>query len=386
MTNEFKQIARIKVLGVGGAGNNAIRRMFEENVQGVEFYIINTDAQILESSPVPNKIILGEKTTKGLGAGGNPEVGKAAAIESEEELRKVVEGADLIFIAAGMGGGTGTGAAPVIAKIAQESGALVIGIVTKPFIFEGRHRNVNAKEGLEELRKYVDSVIVVSNDKLLEYIGSIPIVESFKEADTILKQGVQTITDLIAVPATINLDFADVKSVMSKKGNALFGIGVASGKDKAVEAAKEAINSKLLEASIEGTKDIIVNITGGRTVSLNDAYDAVGVISQAVNNKELNIVFGMAINDDLTDDDEIIVTVIATGFENKNLQNQESNIIKTPRVEPVVQQAQPSKPIQQEQEEEQHEEVDEFDDEMSLTTTDDTEEDFNDDDFPTFLK
>ncbi|ACU78293.1 cell division protein FtsZ [Mycoplasma mycoides] len=385
MTNEFKQIARIKVLGVGGAGNNAIRRMFEENVQGVEFYIINTDAQILESSPVPNKIILGEKTTKGLGAGGNPEVGKAAAIESEEELRKVVEGADLIFIAAGMGGGTGTGAAPVIAKIAQESGALVIGIVTKPFIFEGRHRNVNAKEGLEELRKHVDSVIVVSNDKLLEYIGSIPIAESFKEADTILKQGVQTITDLIAVPATINLDFADVKSVMSKKGNALFGIGVASGKDKAVEAAKEAINSKLLEASIEGAKDIIVNITGGRTVSLNDAYDAVGVISQAVNNKELNIVFGMAINDDLTDDDEIIVTVIATGFENKNLQNQEPNIIKTPRVEPVVQQTQPSKPVQQEQEEEQ-EEVDEFDDEMSLTTTDDTEEDFNDDDFPTFLK
>lgn len=172
---------------------------------------------------------------------------------------------------------------------------------------------------------------------------------------------------------------------MSKKGNALFGIGVASGKDKAVEAAKEAINSKLLEASIEGAKDIIVNITGGRTVSLNDAYDAVGVISQAVNNKELNIVFGMAINDDLTDDDEIIVTVIATGFENKNLQNQEPNIIKTPRVEPVVQQTQPSKPVQQEQEEEQ-EEVDEFDDEMSLTTTDDTEEDFNDDDFPTFLK
>ncbi|UKS54028.1 cell division protein FtsZ [Mycoplasma feriruminatoris] len=381
MTNEFKQIARIKVLGVGGAGNNAIRRMFEENVQGVEFYIINTDAQILESSPVPNKIILGEKTTKGLGAGGNPEVGKAAAIESEEELRKVVEGADLIFIAAGMGGGTGTGAAPVIAKIAQESGALVIGIVTKPFIFEGRHRNVNAKEGLEELRKYVDSVIVVSNDKLLEYIGSIPIAESFKEADTILKQGVQTITDLIAVPATINLDFADVKSVMSKKGNALFGIGVASGKDKAIEAAREAISSKLLEASIEGAKDIIVNITGGRTVSLNDAYDAVGVIGQAVNNKDLNIVFGMAINDDLTDDDEIIVTVIATGFENKNLQNQEPNILKNPKIEPVVQ-PQPTKVVEPVVEEE----TDEYDDEMSATTNDDTEEDFNDDDFPTFLK
>ncbi|ABC01568.1 cell division protein FtsZ [Mycoplasma capricolum] len=379
MTNEFKQIARIKVLGVGGAGNNAIRRMFEENVQGVEFYIINTDAQILESSPVPNKIILGEKTTKGLGAGGNPEVGKAAAIESEEEIKKVVEGADLIFIAAGMGGGTGTGAAPVIAKIAQESGALVIGIVTKPFIFEGRHRNVNAKEGLEELRKYVDSVIVVSNDKLLEYIGSIPIAESFKEADTILKQGVQTITDLIAVPATINLDFADVKTVMYKKGNALFGIGVASGKDKAVEAAKEAISSKLLEASIEGAKDIIVNITGGRTVSLNDAYDAVGVISQAVNNKELNIVFGMAINDDLTDDDEIIVTVIATGFDNKNLQNHEPNIVK-----PNKSETQPEH--MKKAETEKTEENDEFDDETILTTTEDTEEDFNDDDFPTFLK
>ncbi|ADR23923.1 cell division protein FtsZ [Mycoplasma leachii PG50] len=380
MTNQFKQIARIKVLGVGGAGNNAIRRMFEENVQGVEFYIINTDAQILESSPVPNKIILGEKTTKGLGAGGNPEVGKAAAIESEEEIRKVVEGADLIFIAAGMGGGTGTGAAPVIAKIAQESGALVIGIVTKPFIFEGRHRNINAKEGLEELRKYVDSVIVVSNDKLLEYIGSIPIAESFKEADTILKQGVQTITDLIAVPATINLDFADVKTVMYKKGNALFGIGVASGKDKAVEAAKEAISSKLLEASIEGAKDIIVNITGGRTVSLNDAYDVVGVISQAVNNKELNIVFGMAINDDLTDDDEIIVTVIATGFDNKNLQNHEPNIVKSNKSEMQ------SEVMKKSETKETEEENDEFDDEMSLTTTEDTEEDFNDDDFPTFLK
>ncbi|PTD31443.1 cell division protein FtsZ [Mycoplasma leachii] len=380
MTNQFKQIARIKVLGVGGAGNNAIRRMFEENVQGVEFYIINTDAQILESSPVPNKIILGEKTTKGLGAGGNPEVGKAAAIESEEEIRKVVEGADLIFIAAGMGGGTGTGAAPVIAKIAQESGALVIGIVTKPFIFEGRHRNINAKEGLEELRKYVDSVIVVSNDKLLEYIGSIPIAESFKEADTILKQGVQTITDLIAVPATINLDFADVKTVMYKKGNALFGIGVASGKDKAVEAAKEAISSKLLEASIEGAKDIIVNITGGRTVSLNDAYDVVGVISQAVNNKELNIVFGMAINDDLTDDDEIIVTVIATGFDNKNLQNHEPNIVKSNKSEMQ------SEVMKKSETKETEEENDEFDDEMSLTTTEVTEEDFNDDDFPTFLK
>ncbi|ATZ16514.1 cell division protein FtsZ [Entomoplasma freundtii] len=313
MGQEFGQIAKIKVIGVGGGGCNAVNRMVNEGVEGVEFIVSNTDAQVLAISKTPNKIILGEKISKGLGAGANPEVGKAAAVESTEKIRAALEGADLIFIAAGMGGGTGTGAAPIIAKIAQDCGALVVAIVTKPFRFEGRNRNRFALQGLEELKKNVDSVIVVSNDKLLEYIGGLPIQDSFREADNILKQGVQTITDLIAVPAVINLDFADVRTVMSKKGNALFGIGIAEGKDKAVQAANKAINSALLEASIKGAKDVIVNVTGGKTVSLNDAYDAVDIIQQAVQIEDVNIVFGIAINEQLND--ELIVTVIATGFD-----------------------------------------------------------------------
>lgn len=315
MERGFNQIAKIKVIGVGGGGGNAVNRMAAEGVEGVEFVVANTDAQVLSVSQVPNKLILGEKISKGLGAGANPEVGRQAAIESEEEIKKVIQGADLVFIAAGMGGGTGTGAAPVIAKIAQECGALVIAIVTKPFRFEGKNRNHFAHNGLIELKKFVDSIIVISNDKLLEYIGGLPIQDSFKEADNILKQGVQTITDLIAVPAVINLDFADVKTVMSKKGNALFGIGIAQGEDKAVKAANKAILSSLLDTSIKNAKDVILNVTGDKSVTLNDAYDAVDVIQQAVNNEQVNIVFGIAINEQL--DDEVIVTVIATGFEDQ---------------------------------------------------------------------
>lgn len=330
---QFNQSAKIKVIGVGGGGNNAVNRMVNENVQGVEFIIANTDAQVLLSSKVSKKIILGEKISKGLGAGANPEVGKQAALESQDVLKEALDGADLIFIAAGMGGGTGTGAAPVIAKIAQESGALVIAIVTKPFRFEGKNRNTHAQQGLEELKKVVDSIIIVSNDKLLECIGGLPINDSFKEADNILKQGVQTITDLIAIPAVINLDFADIRTVMSKKGNALFGIGIAEGNDKAVAAANKAISSVLLEASILGAKDIIVNVTGGKTVSLNDAYDAVDVVQQAVGNEDANIVFGIAINDAL--DDNLIVTVIATGFDQEDNTNKyvapQSGIVESAR-------------------------------------------------------
>lgn len=321
MGQEFDQIAKIKVIGVGGGGCNAVNRMVNEGVEGVEFIVANTDAQVLAISKAPKKIILGEKISKGLGAGANPEVGKAAAVESTEIVRAALDGADLIFIAAGMGGGTGTGAAPIIAKIAQDCGALVVAIVTKPFRFEGKNRNRFAISGLEELKKHVDSVIVISNDKLLEYIGGLPIQDSFREADNILKQGVQTITDLIAVPAVINLDFADVRTVMSKKGNALFGIGIAEGKDKAVQAANKAINSALLEASIKGAKDVIVNVTGGKTVSLNDAYDAVDIIQQAVQIEDVNIVFGIAINELLND--ELIVTVIATGFDEVDEQHSE---------------------------------------------------------------
>ncbi|KAF5275517.1 hypothetical protein FQR65_LT16615 [Abscondita terminalis] len=309
---DLNQVAKIKVIGVGGGGNNAVNRMVEENVQGVDFIVANTDAQVIAASKAKTKIILGKELSKGLGAGANPEIGRKSAIESEPEILKAISGSDLIFVAAGMGGGTGTGAAPEIARMARSTGALVIAIVTKPFKFEGRMRNSYATQGINELRKHVDSIIIVANDRLLEIIGGIPVQDSFREADNILKQGVQTITDLIAVPAVINLDFADVRTVMKGKGNALFGIGLGRGEDKAIEAANKAITSSLLETSIRGAKDAIINVTGGKNVSLNDAYDAVDIVQQA-SGEDVNIIFGIAINEHL--DDELIVTVIATGFD-----------------------------------------------------------------------
>ncbi len=254
----YQQVAKIKVFGIGGAGNNAINRMVDDGLQGVEFYVANTDLQVLNVSLVKNKLILG---SDGLGAGGNPENGRRAAQESENEIREAVKGADMVFITTGLGGGTGTGAAPLFAKAAKESGALTVAIVTKPFGFEGKRRMSQAEEGLEQLRQYTDSLIVVSNNQLLEVIGRIPFKDAFKEADNVLRQGVQTITDLIAVPALINLDFADVKSVMQNQGTALIGIGMASGEDKAVEAAQNAITSPLLEAQIEGASKAIINVT-----------------------------------------------------------------------------------------------------------------------------
>ncbi len=317
--DNYEQVASIKVIGIGGAGNNAVNRMIEACVQGVEFIVANTDAQIISVSKSKNKIVLGKETSKGLGAGANPDVGRQAAIESVEEIKDALKGADMVFVAAGMGGGTGTGAAPIIAKLAREQGALTVGIITTPFSFEGRARNSYAIQGTEELRKHVDSLIIISNDRLLEVIGGVPLKDSFKEADNILRQGVQTITDLIAVPSLINLDFADIKTVMKNKGNALFGIGIGSGKDKAIEAANKAIISPLLEASIRGARDAIINVTGGNTLTLNDANDAVDIVKQAIGG-EVNIIFGTAVNEHL--DDEMIVTVIATGFdEDKNFTN-----------------------------------------------------------------
>lgn len=310
--DNYEQVASIKVIGIGGAGNNAVNRMIEAGVQGVEFIVANTDAQIISVSKSKNKIVLGKETSKGLGAGANPDVGRQAAIESAEEIKDALKGADMVFVAAGMGGGTGTGAAPIIAKLAREQGALTVGIITTPFSFEGRARNSYAIQGTEELRKHVDSLIIISNDRLLEVIGGVPLKDSFKEADNILRQGVQTITDLIAVPSLINLDFADIKTVMKNKGNALFGIGIGSGKDKAIEAANKAIISPLLEASIRGARDAIINVTGGNTLTLNDANDAVDIVKQAIGG-EVNIIFGTAVNEHL--DDEMIVTVIATGFD-----------------------------------------------------------------------
>lgn len=309
---DFEQVAKIKVVGIGGGGNNAVNRMVEEGVQGVDFYVANTDIQVLRRSPVENKITLGKELTKGLGAGGNPEVGKKAALESEAEIRTALEGADMVFIAAGMGGGTGTGAAPVFAKVARDMGALTVAVITKPFTFEGLKRKKQSLSGLEELRSNVDSIIIVSNDRLLQLIGGRPMQEAFREADNVLRQGVQTITDLIAIPAFINLDFADVSAVMKDRGNALIGIGMASGDDKAKEAAKRAISSPLLEVSVSGAKDAIINVTGGPNISLYDANIALQTISQEVG-EDINTYLGIAINESL--DDDIIVTVIATGFE-----------------------------------------------------------------------
>lgn len=333
---QFNQVANIKVIGVGGGGGNAVNHMVEAGVQGVTFYVANTDKQILNYSKCENKIVLG---SNGLGAGGNPEVGKKCATESEEEIREAIKGADMVFIAAGMGGGTGTGAAPVIAKIAKEAECLVVAVVTKPFSFEGSRRVKQALAGLEELRKYTDSVIIVSNDQLLEVLGRIPFKDAFREADNVLRQGVQTITDLIAVPSEINLDFADVKSVMANQGLALIGIGMSKGENKAQEAAEKAIHSPLLEADIRGAKSAIINITGGKSMTLFDSKIAFETICEAAGN-EVDAIYGVAVNENL--DEEIIVTVIATGFDESLLSNKPAaakmRMAQPTRTEPAPQQ------------------------------------------------
>ncbi|MDF9825590.1 cell division protein FtsZ [Breznakia sp. PF5-3] len=312
--SEFKKVVTIKVFGVGGGGCNAVNRMVNEGVQGVEFYVANTDLQVLGTSPVKNQIVLGMGVTKGQGAGSDPEIGRKAALETEGEIREAIKGSDMVFITAGLGGGTGTGAAPLFAKIAKEEGALTVGIVTKPFSFEGGTRAKQAETGLEELKDNVDSLIIVSNNNLLEVIGRKPLIEAFEAADNVLRQGVQTITDLIAAPALINLDFADVKTIMKEQGKALIGVGMAEGEEKAKAAAEKAIQSPLLEAQITGAKKAIINITGGETVSLYDADDATQYIKEAAGG-DIDTIFGVAINPALQD--RIIVTVIATGFEEK---------------------------------------------------------------------
>lgn len=309
---QFDQVANIKVFGVGGGGCNAVNRMVNEGVKGVEFYVANTDLSVLNNSLVKNKIILGREVTKGLGAGANPEMGRRAAQESENEIREAIKGSDMVFVTTGLGGGTGTGAAPLFAKIAKEEGALTVGIVTKPFSFEGKKRMQAAEAGLAELKQYVDSLIIVSNNNLIEVIGRRPLTEAFQAADNVLRQGVQTITDLIAVPAMINLDFADVRTIMENQGSALIGIGMAEGEDKARVAAEKAIQSPLLEVQIAGARNAIVNITGGESITLFDAEDAMALIREAAGN-DVDVIFGVAINEKLGD--SIIVTVIATGFD-----------------------------------------------------------------------
>ena len=310
---EMDQLAKIKVIGIGGGGGNAVNRMVESGLKGVDFIVANTDVQALNKSLAPIKLQIGSELTDGLGAGANPEVGREAALESKAAIEDALKGADMVFVTCGMGGGTGTGAAPVVAEIAQDLGALTVGIVTKPFRFEGKKRMEQAVNGLDELKKHVDTLIVIPNDRLRELIDkSTPMLAAFREVDNVLHRGVQSISDLIAVAGLVNLDFADVKTVMKDRGNALIGIGVGSGEDRAVEAAKQAVSSPLLETSIDGATDAIINVTGGSSLTLFEVEEAAEVIRSAANT-DINTIFGAVINENLND--EVIVTVIATGFE-----------------------------------------------------------------------
>ncbi|KRM94080.1 cell division protein FtsZ [Lentilactobacillus senioris] len=305
--------AKIKVFGVGGGGSNAVNQMINEDVQGVEFIVANTDVQALETSKAETRIQLGPKLTRGLGAGSNPDIGEKAAEESEEAIADALSGADMVFVTAGMGGGTGNGAAPVVAKIAKQQGALTVGVVTRPFSFEGPKRSKFADEGVAQLKENVDTLIVIANNRLLEMVDKkTPMMDAFKEADNVLRQGVQGISDLITSPGYVNLDFADVKTTMENQGSALMGVGTANGENRTADATKKAISSPLLEVSIDGAKQVLLNITGGPDLSLFEAQDASDIVAQAATS-DVNIIFGTSIDESLGD--EVRVTVIATGID-----------------------------------------------------------------------
>ncbi len=339
---EMDQLAKIKVIGIGGGGGNAINSMVETGVKGVEFIAANTDLQVLNTSKADVKIQLGKS---GLGAGAKPEIGREAALEAKKEIEEALKGADMVFITCGMGGGTGSGAAPIVAEIAQELGALTVAIVTKPFTFEGKKRMQNALESINELKQHVDTLIVIPNDRLREIIDkTTPMLEAFKEVDNVLRRGVQSITDLIAVVGLVNLDFADVKAVMEKSGNAIIGIGIGMGEERAIEAAKQAVSSPLLETSISGATDAIINITGGMNLTLFEAEQAAEVVRAAANT-DINTIFGSVINENLTD--EVIVTVIATGFEKHNKEKEIPKEVPKRVERPAIIPPQPESPVPQ---------------------------------------
>ena len=310
----MSDFANIKVIGVGGGGNNAVNRMVESELKGVQFLSVNTESQVLELSKADVTIQIGEKVTKGLGAGANPQIGEAAAQESREDIIKALEGADMVFVTAGMGGGTGTGAAPVVAECAKEVGALTVGVVTKPFAFEGKRRRAAAEKGIEFLTQKVDTIIVIPNDKLLQVVDKkCSLSDAFGKADDVLRQGIKGISDLIQIPGLINLDFADVKTIMTEQGEALMGIGIATGENRAADAAKMAINSPLLETSIDGAKGILLNISGSSELGIFEVNEAAQIISDAAD-PDANIIFGSVIDESLGD--KVQVTVVATGFGN----------------------------------------------------------------------
>ncbi|MGI6711630.1 MAG: cell division protein FtsZ [Bacillota bacterium] len=329
---EIGQFAKIKVAGVGGGGNNAVNRMIRSNLKGVDFIGINTDAQALQHSQAETLVQIGVKLTKGLGAGANPEIGKKAAEESRDELIAVLKGADMVFVTAGMGGGTGTGAAPIVAEVAREIGALTVGVVTRPFTFEGRRRASQAEIGISELKSKVDTLITIPNDKLLQVIDKkTTVTEAFAIADDVLRQGVQGISDLIAVPGLINLDFADVKTIMKDAGSALMGIGSGTSENRAADAARAAISSALLETSINGAKGVLLNITGSSDLSLFEVNEAAEIIAAAAD-QEANIIFGAVLDDKM--EDSVRVTVIATGFDHKNSQKKPE--LSDPEIKPFT--------------------------------------------------
>ena len=308
----MSDFANIKVIGVGGGGNNAVNRMVDNQIKGVQFLAVNTENQVLELSKADVTIQIGEKVTKGLGAGANPQVGEEAAQESREEIIKALEGADMVFVTAGMGGGTGTGAAPIVAECAKEVGALTVGVVTKPFAFEGKRRRAAAEKGIEFLTQKVDTIIVIPNDKLLQVVDKkCSVSDAFSKADDVLRQGIKGISDLIQIPGLINLDFADVKTIMTEQGEALMGIGVGEGENRAADAAKMAINSPLLETSIDGAKGILLNISGSSDLSIFEVNEAAEIISDAAD-PDANIIFGSVIDESLGD--KVQITVVATGF------------------------------------------------------------------------
>jgi len=316
------QNAKIEVIGVGGGGSNAVNRMIDSDLAGVSFRVLNTDAQALLQSSANQRVQLGQNLTRGLGAGGNPSIGQKAAEESREELQQALEGSDLVFIAAGMGGGTGTGAAPVVAEVAKQCGALTVGIVTKPFSFEGKRRMRQAEEGISRLAENVDTLIVIPNDRLKDVISGAPLQEAFRNADDVLRMGVKGISDIITCPGLVNVDFADIRSVMTEAGTALLGIGIGSGRSRALEAAQSAMSSPLLEAArINGAKGCVINITGGRDMTLEDMTTASEEIFEVVD-QEANIIVGAVIDESM--EGEIQVTVIATGFDAKEINRPQS--------------------------------------------------------------
>lgn len=386
----LKQFANIKVLGLGGGGNNAVNRMVTSGLKGVEFWAVNCDLQALNVSIADHKLQIGSKLTKGLGAGSDPEIGLKAAEESKEDIELAIEGSDMIFLTCGLGGGTGTGAAPMLADIAKSQGALTVGVITKPFRFEGPVRMGQAEEGAKLLKDRVDALIVIPNDKLLQVVEkSTTIVDAFKVADDVLRQGVQGIADLITVPGLINLDFADVKTIMKNAGSAMMGIGSGSGENRAVEAAEAAISSPLLEETITGARGVIMNVTGGEDLSLHEVNDAAEVIYNAVD-PEANIIFGAVIDEKLKG--EIIITVIATGFKStagkpqvsKDFQSKIEEANKSFAVQPITDVRKEITPIEIIKSQEKEKTIDEVLQESQKTSSLDLEED--EFDIPAFIR